>query len=189
LARQHPVIGPLLWLAVINSCLGISYATQMAPYAEYTLGDVEVGTSALQAAQGVGTVIAALAMAKLTSGGKRGRILFAMTFIAPLGVIALGLTRNFWLALPLNALASGGYICQFIIMNTLIQNAVPDEFRGRIMALYTLTFFGLGPFANLALGALAEGLTVSMALFSLGVACLLTSGCVVLRASELRRLP
>ena len=188
-ARRDPVIGPLLLLSAINSCFGIAYATQVAPYAEYVLHNVEVGTSALSTAQGVGTVIAAVAIAKFTNSGKRGSILFWMTLIAPLGVIGLGLTNNFYVALPLSALASGCFICQFIVMNTLIQNVVPDEFRGRILSLYTLTFFGLGPFATLALGALAQEAGVSTAMFILGLLCLATSGYIVLKVKELRALP
>ncbi|MBX3080813.1 MAG: MFS transporter [Anaerolineae bacterium] len=189
LARRDPVIGPLLLLSGINACLGISYATQIAPYAEHILHNVEVGTSALTTAQGVGTVIAAVAIARFTNSGKRGWILFWMTLIAPLGVIGLGLTSSFALSLPLAALASGGYICQFIIMNTLIQNVVPDDFRGRILSLYTLTFFGLGPFAILALGALAQEVSASIAMVVLGFSSLITSGFIVLKVKALRYLP
>jgi hypothetical protein len=38
--------------------------------------------------------------------------------------------------------------------------------RGRVMALYTLTFFGFAPFGNLAIGTLSEqwGINVTLAL-------------------------
>jgi len=32
---------------------------------------------------------------------------------------------------------------------------IPDRYRGRIMALYSMTVVGLGPFGSLAAGALA----------------------------------
>jgi hypothetical protein len=40
--------------------------------------------------------------------------------------------------------------------NTLIQTSIPDAFRGRTMAFYTMTVVGLGPFGSLAAGALAR---------------------------------
>ena len=40
----------------------------------------------------------------------------------------------------------------FTIINTLLQTNVDDQMRGRVMGLYTLTFFGFAPFGNLAIG-------------------------------------
>ena len=45
---------------------------------------------------------------------------------------------------------------QMASANTLIQTTIPDEYRGRIMALYAMTVVGLGPFGSLAAGALAH---------------------------------
>jgi len=55
-------------------------------------------------------------------------------------------------------------ILMFITMNTLIQTIVPDEYRGRVMSLYTLTFFGLAPFGALVLGYIASRIGVQDAL-------------------------
>lgn len=188
-ARAHPVIGPLLMLAATISSFGLSYATQIAPYAKLTLDNVEVGTSALQTAQGVGTVIASLWMAKAVNSGKRGQIVFRYSLLGAVSVILLGLSRNFWLALPLTALASGAFIAQFITTNTLIQSEVPDELRGRILSLYTITFFGLGPLANLLLGIIAEAVTAPTAMVIFGAVALLGGGYILLvKAPQLRTL-
>jgi MFS family permease len=39
--------------------------------------------------------------------------------------------------------------------NTLIQTIIPDEYRGRVMAMYSMTVVGIGPLGSLAAGALA----------------------------------
>ena len=40
--------------------------------------------------------------------------------------------------------------------NTLIQSLVPDALRGRVMAVFTLAFFGTMPFSSLLAGVLAQ---------------------------------
>jgi MFS family permease len=54
------------------------------------------------------------------------------------------------------AIASLCTVMQVVCMNTAIQALVPDHFRGRVLALYSLAFFGLAPFGALALGIVSE---------------------------------
>ena len=78
---------------------------------------------------------------------------------------------------------------QFTMINTLLQTRVDDQLRGRVMALYTLTFFGFAPLGNLAIGALAQstGLSDSILIFSvLGLALTLI---VLRRIPQLKDLP
>lgn len=44
---------------------------------------------------------------------------------------------------------------QMASSNTLIQSMVKEEFRGRVMAVYSMTFVGIGPFGALLAGSLA----------------------------------
>ncbi len=45
---------------------------------------------------------------------------------------------------------------QMACSNTLIQTMVPDQLRGRVMALYSMMFMGMAPFGALFGGALAQ---------------------------------
>ena len=77
---------------------------------------------------------------------------------------------------------------QFTTINTLLQTRVEDEFRGRVMGLYTITFFGFAPFGNLLIGYLGEkmGLGISMVLFA--VFALVLSRLVLSRTPEIQKL-
>jgi len=54
--------------------------------------------------------------------------------------------------------------------NTLIQSMVPDELRGRAMAMYTMMFMGMAPIGSLLCGALAGaiGAPLTVAVGGLG---------------------
>jgi hypothetical protein len=78
---------------------------------------------------------------------------------------------------------------QFTTINTLLQTRVKDSFRGRVMGLYTLTFFGFAPFGNLLIGFIGErlGLTFAISLFAL--CSLILSRIVFMKTPELKALP
>ncbi len=74
-------------------------------------------------------------------------------------------------------------------MNTLLQLEVSDAMRGRVMALYVLTFFGFLPFGNLAIGSLSEAWGLSLTLALSSAVALVLAGVVFVVLPRLRRLP
>ena len=56
--------------------------------------------------------------------------------------------------------------------NTLIQAMVPDQLRGRVMALYTMMFMGMAPFGSLFAGASAHRLGAPLTVSIGAVACI-----------------
>jgi hypothetical protein len=61
--------------------------------------------------------------------------------------------------------------------------------RGRVMSLYTLTFFGFTPFGNLAIGSLAEWIGLSEALILSAVLSFVSVGVILWRVPSIRKLP
>ena len=94
--------------------------------------------------------------------------------------------------IPILFLALGlgfGFMSQFTMMNTLLQTRVADALRGRVMALYALTFFGFAPFGNLAIGALSERIGLSPAISIFAAASLALAVLTHRRVPQIRRLP
>jgi len=48
---------------------------------------------------------------------------------------------------------------------------VPDALRGRVMALFSVTFIGIAPLGNLMAGSLAHVIGVQVTVAGCGVAC------------------
>ena len=82
-----------------------------------------------------------------------------------------------------------GFMTQFFTtINTLLQTRVEDSFRGKVMGLYTLTFFGFAPFGNLLIGFLGEKLGLSFAVTLFAVCSLILSRLVLIGTPEIQKL-
>jgi MFS family permease len=65
---------------------------------------------------------------------------------------------------------------QMASSNTLIQSMVPDQFRGRTMAVYSMMFMGMAPLGSLLAGGLAAKIGAPWALAIGGVGALAGAG-------------
>lgn len=179
----------LLLLALIYSVFGLSYAAILPAFVDRVLHADAAAFGVLNAVTGLGAFTGALLVARYGSQGQRGRWLFITCLIFPLALAAFAYTSDYALSLVLTYILGLTFMVQFTVMNTLLQLQVSDAMRGRVMALYVLTFFGFLPFGNLAIGALAEawGLSLTIALSS--AVSLVLAGVVFLVLPRLRRLP
>ena len=61
-----------------------------------------------------------------------------------------------WLSVALLVPTGFCMMLEMAASNTLIQSIVPDQLRGRVMAVYSMMFLGMAPFGSLLAGAMAE---------------------------------
>ena len=188
-ARHHSTIGPILILSVLSCAFSQTFAVLVAPFSDKVLHDTEIGTSAIFTAQGVGALFAAWVVTWANVHGMRGRLLAFGAILGPAAVIFLALSQTMAVAIAFSALAGFAFVCQMIMMNTLIQTVVPDEFKGRVLSLYTLTFFGLSPLANLVIGGTAQLINTAPALILFASIGLLGSAYVLWRTPQVVRMP
>jgi MFS family permease len=177
-AVRIPEVAGLLLLSLNLSLFGITYNTVLPAFIDRVLGQGPAAFGAINMASGVGAVSAAILIARHGDQGQRGRWLTRMSLAYPLILLVFALNSIYIVALGLSVLIGVGFMGQFTLINTLLQTHIDDHMRGRVMSLYTLTFFGMTPFGNLAIGALSEvwGLdrTIALsALITLGFAALI----------------
>ena len=178
----------LILLSLVFSIFGISYSTILPAFVEKTLHQGAAAYGWINTATGLGALTSAFMLANRMSHGRRGKLLILTNIAFPLIFIAFAFTSAFWLSLLLAYGLGMGFMVQFTTINTLLQTRVQDEFRGRVMGLYTLTFFGFSPFGNLLIGFLGEkfGLGIAMTLFA--VCSLILSRLVLMRTPEVQKL-
>jgi predicted MFS family arabinose efflux permease len=86
-------------------------------------------------------------------------------------LLLLAVTRNYYLALVLLAIAGWGMLLYFSTTNTVIQISVADGMRGRVMGIWALVFGGMMPIGGMEAGALSHWLGVPWAVAIGAVVC------------------
>ena len=158
---SHRMFATLLLLTYATTFFGISYVQLMPAFARL-LGVSEAGYGLLLSATGIGSVAGTLLVAPLQRSPRLGRFLLAALACGGVSLIAFnvcvallpGRTAGYVLALGCAMLASM-CISMFIVSSmTLLQLAVPDGLRGRVMGIYSICF-SLIPLGGLLGGTVA----------------------------------
>jgi len=153
---KKPHVRRLLILALILSLFGLQYSVLMPIIASEILHG-QVGTlGALRAGAGFGSFCAALFLASRASGDflKRAVGLAGMLFGTTL--LLFSMSTNFWLSEFLVVIVGFAMTSQLSGGHSLIQLAVTDELRGRVMSIYMTILMGLGPIGSFAVGVCAQ---------------------------------
>jgi MFS family permease len=174
-AADRRILAIICLMCTVN-LFGMSFVTLMPAWAVQILtGDA--GTYGfLQSARGLGALLGALAIAALSHRLFKGRALTIGSILFPILVMLFSLTRTMAPAIVVLFLIGAANIFMGNLANALVQTIAPDELRGRVMAVYTLTFFGVMP-----LGSLLAGSTATL----IGVPLTVCLGSFVLLAGSL----
>ena len=155
-AWNHRGVRTLLGMMAAVTIAGMPAVVLMPFFADAIFHRGSQGLGVLLGAMGIGAVVGTLVLAgRARVDGLPTVILYSA---ATMGVSFLVFAASSWFWLSLAVMPVIGYAVmrQMASANTLIQTTIPDEYRGRIMALYAMTVVGLGPFGSLAAGALAH---------------------------------
>jgi MFS family permease len=185
---SHSMIRTIIGVIIVTSLFGVSFAVILPAWAVSILHGDATTNGWLLSARGVGAVAGALLIASLGRFNFRGRLLTLGSFLFPLLILAFAFMR--WLPLSLAFLVGSGVAVIFIfnLANALVQTLVKDELRGRVMGLYSLTFFGFLPIGALWIGAMAERLGEMPAVLLNAGLMLFFAGLVAVLVPKLRSL-
>jgi MFS family permease len=145
---------------------GFFFSVLMPAYAADALQVGETGLGGLNAAVGVGALAGSLMVASAAHSRRQGLLLTMGSFLFPLAILLFSISRSLAFSMLCLGLGGIGFVAQSATINTLIQSTVPDELRGRVMAVYALMFFGTTPFAALMAGSLGQAFGVRVAIAS-----------------------
>lgn len=185
--RGNRTVSRAIALIGVASLFAMSYATLLPVFATTILkGGARTYTS-LMAAAGAGALTAALVVASLGNYRRKGLLASLGAICFPLAVAALSFAHAPAAAIGVCVVLGVTMILLTASLNTLVQTAIPDRLRGRVMSLYILVFFGAFPLGNLLAGRLAESLGILTAFRLMAAVSLAVSAVILLRTPELPR--
>ncbi len=166
-----PIRAGLVLLAVV-SLAGAPYTVLMPVVADRVLHGGPNTLGLLMAATGVGALGGALWLAARRSVVGLGRVVPVAAAAFGLGLVAFAFSDVLWVSMLCLVLTGAGFMVQMASTNTVIQTLVRDEMRGRVMAFYTMAFFGTLPFGSLLAGMLAERIGTPWTIAGGGAVCI-----------------
>jgi len=157
-ALRTPRIAFVLSLVLCVSAFFFNYNTLVPLLARDILHQDAHGFGLLMTAVGGGAVAGAIALASLGTERPPATVLVGSAVALGVATILVAGVSRFGVAMAL--LTVMGF-CGMVFMtgaNTTVQLTVPDELRGRVMALHTLMFAGMTPFGAFLVGTVTEAL-------------------------------
>ncbi len=167
------MIRALLLLLGLISLVGMPYTVLMPVFADRILHGGARGLGILMGATGVGALFGALTLATKTGVKGLGRWVAITCGAFGISLVLFSFSRWFWLSVIFLLPCGYSMMLQMACSNTLIQAMVPDELRGRVMALYSMMFMGMAPFGALFGGAMANRVGAPITVAAGGVACVI----------------
>ena len=179
--RRTPLVLAAISVVALVSTFGMNFTVVIPPYAQDVLHTDAAGYGFLMSMVGVGSVLSALAIA--FTGRTTPIVIGAGAVTLGLGEIVLAGSSSFVVSLIAMFFVGVGGISMAATANTVVQLAVPDQLRGRVMSVYTTVFAGSTPVGGLVTGAIASSAGVP---FAIGLGAVLSLATGVLSLSWLR---
>ena len=149
---NHRLIRTIVSLVAVISLFGFAFATLIPAWAVKILHGGAATNGWLQSVRGLGALAAALLIASLGRFKFRGRLLTFGSIAFPALVVVFAFVRRLPLSLVVLFGVGFALILVFNLANAAVQSLVPDALRGRVMSIYSLTFFGSLPIGSLLIG-------------------------------------
>lgn len=165
--KNNRVTLTLTLLVALSTFLAMPVFTLLPAFANS--GFTGPGTAAtrlatLQACQGLGAIVGALTIGAAGRFKGMGRTLLMLQTALGLLVLSFSLT-HYWVANCFLIFITGMLsMSVFSISFSIVQLAVPDDLRGRVISVYMVALRGGGPLGGLVTGAIADIITAPRAL-------------------------
>ena len=154
-AQDKPSLAMIGLIAATTVFIFPIITVMMPLYVRLVLGLGADRFGYLMGASAVGSVIGAIFLITLPRQ-KRVPIMMVNVFVVTCAIFTLSRGPSFYVATAVMILNSLGLAMNFGLANTIVQERAPDYLRGRVSAVFMLSFVGLMPVAGLGITGLSD---------------------------------
>ena len=185
--RRNNALLMLMVIVAATEVLGFSSATAFPSLARDVLNVGADGLGEMNAVRSLGAVLTIALLAVFGEVGRKGALLLATIVAFGAALILLGQSGMYAVALAAIMVIGGAMALSDVFSQSLMQNIVPNEQRGRAMGAWVVGI-GTAPLGSLQVGAAVAALGVGIALTANGIALVVIAAAITLLYSRMRRL-
>ena len=123
----------------------------------------------LMSAGGLGAVICASYLSLQRGTARQRQLVTFGPLVLGLAIMAVSQSRHLPLTFLLFMIIGGAIMLTAACTNIIVQQSVPEAWRGRAVSLYAMSFQGTGPIGHLLAGAIAARIGVGAMLLLNGI--------------------
>ncbi|WP_138207704.1 MFS transporter [Haloimpatiens lingqiaonensis] len=187
ISKNPKIYRTIILIGIVGTFI-MNYNILIPLQAKMVLNESSKGYGYLMAYMGAGSLISAIFVAASNkSGSKKARLYFS-AFSVSLALILIGFSKNFTLTGFFLFLAGVFNIIFSTTANSRIQLNSNDEYRGRVMSIYSLVFAGSTPIGSLITGYISNNFGVSITFMVNGIITLLLTLILLLTSYNFRSI-
>lgn len=185
---REPVFLATIGLSFFTSVFGASYQVLLPVFSNDVLHRGSYGFGFMEMAAGIGSLLGTLAIIRVGMSRRAGSVMIGAAAVFGLCIAGFAASRALPLAMAL--LFCGGFAASMYlnIGMTALQVLVPDELRGRVMGVWSMTYF-LAALGGLPASALAELVGTPWAIAAGALSVTAFALAIFIASPSLRRLP
>jgi MFS family permease len=153
---KTPILLETILSTAIIGTFAFNTSVLVPVFAKEILGQKEAGFGLLMSLMGIGSFLGAISMAFMSKSGPNKATLNILPVVIAIFLALTGITSLFGVTGACLAVLGFSLVWFSATANSTVQIHTEDEYRGRVMSIYTLVFGGLVPIGNLYAGAIAN---------------------------------
>ena len=162
-AKDTPSLAMVTLIATQSLCIFPIITVMMPLYVRTVLGEGPGAFGKLMGASAIGSLVGSLFLIGLPRA-KRVPLMMVNAVAISIVIIGLSFGPSFYVVMALLIVNSLGLATNFGLCSTIVQERAPDYLRGRVSAVFMLSFVGLMPLAGLGVTSLSDSIGMRNAL-------------------------
>jgi len=177
----------LIGMTFLNSFFGMSYLILLPIFATDMLDVGSEGLGNMYAIGGVGAFLMVVVAASLSKSPRKGFFLISGAVVFGISLILFAYSTNYYWSLAMLFVGGAASTFYMVMVQTTLQALVPDNLRGRVFSIYSLTW-SLLPLGALQAGLIADWVNPEFAIAMGGVIVAVFALVIALTSQRIRTI-